>query len=438
MIDMNKIKSLPVESRKKLVDYIEGLPASFGRVVKMNILDKDMDPSFFHSKTRNIHDYSTISRYLHKNTLHKVTNPNMCDYQKEYCQLMCAICDGNIFTPGIRNKLENILNAECYNIETLIKVEVFIGELFKEVENDREAMSNPNVINSLGYFITTKLIKYKCATFDFYSYLDVNDEIQLTPSDYQHMSRLNNMIVSLITSTSNITALHDMGSLIYNYIKDLGMESHIDKYNLFARFKYAMKNQNISDEDISVVEDRIMELATGKTNSTAATENLINTSKLGKVAGMNKDNIGTLDSSSDMSESNGYIFSFKSIRDHGADFLGEMAVKLSTLNPDEVLNYTSIAPENLTFDLNDNDIGHIRNENHMDIGTVYNSFNGEIRYIIEREGEFYLMFKDRMNGRVVYGVSVDKLTSTEEMDRPRKIITIKESANFGYKYIPEM
>lgn len=439
MINMETLRRFPVEDRKKLVDYMEGMPVTLNRFLKMNIMHKDMDPSFFHSGTRNVHDYGTLGRYLNKKIIHTINNPELCDYQKEYCQIMCILCDDNsMLDSSIRCKLEGILNSECYNLDTLIRVEVCIGEFLKDLMNDKEFMALPDQLYYTAYLITTKIMPYKSATYDLYGYIDHNEDIQLAESDYRRMTNLTAMICSLMKKNPNVTALHDLSSLIYSYFKELGMESHIDKYNLMARFSYAMKYAGISNEEIDDVIYEVNELVARKTNIISATDTIVNANKLSRVAKLSKDSISPLDISPNMSDFNGYIFSFKDIRTYGADFLGDLSVKLSTLTKDEILQYTDIPEDRITFELNENDIGHFRNEIHIPVGTIYNSFNSEIRYICEKDGEFYLLFKDVMNSRTVYGISVNKLPSSENMDRPRQVITVKESSNFFYKYIPEI
>lgn len=439
MLTMEDIKKFPVASRKSLVDYIEGMPSTLNRIVKMNLMDREMDPSFFNTRTRQVHTYCTVKNFLDKNNIRSITNPDLTEYQKEYCQLMCVLGDSDsMLDSNTRSKLINILNAECYDIETLIKVEVYIGEFLKECESDRKLLQNPQTLPHIGYLITKRIMPYKYTSYDLYGYLNSNEDLQLSKEDYTLMSKIHIYIRNLAKPNPSVTVLHDLATLIYTYFKNLGMEMHIDKYNLLARFRYAFMDVQFTEEDINTIESEVREFAAMKMNVISATDSLINTSKLGDMSDVKRHDIPLMTGSPNLGESNGTVFSFKNIGDYDSDMLGDMAVRLAGLNKSEILQYTDIAPENLSFDISDNDIGHIKNENHIAIGTAYNSVTKEMRYIIEKDGEFYLLFKDRMNTRIVYGISLTKLESTPSMDRPRKLITIKESTNFGYKYIPEI
>lgn len=439
MIDANMIKNLPIESRKKLVDYIEGLPDSLKKLIRLILLENYMDGSFFKSKERKISEYSTIKKYMDKKTIEEISNPACSCYQQAYCDIMYNIYSReNNFPHSVQYALDTILNAECYNIDTLIKVEVYIGDFIKNLETNRELMLGEDKLIEIISFINLWIMLYKFKVYDFYTYLELNQDIRLRESDYSHMAKMHDMITRLITSKPGLTALNDIGTLIYIYFKDLGMDIHIQKYRLFDRFKYTMKYCNISDEDIAEVENRISECENSKLSSMNAASILINSSKLNDSDTDEKMEIPVMSGSSNIDENNGYIFSFKNVKDIEPDKLDELSISLRGLNMNEILQYSDINPDHVTFELTDNDIGHIRNENKINIGTTYSSFDKEIRYIIEREGEFYLLFKDMMNSRIVYGLSCKRYPSTEEYDKPRKLITIKENTNFSYKYISEI
>lgn len=440
-IDTNMIQSLPIESRKKLIDYIEGMPSYLNKYLKMILSEDYMDPSFFNTKTRELDKNSTVGKYLGKKvTIVPPTGPDSSKtYQREYCFCIQTINSReNDFSAKIKYKLENILNAECYDIETLIKVEVYIGEFLKELSEDRDIMRDPFKLNTIGEMITSHIMPYKYTAYDLYTYLTMNQDMHLREADYSHMTALHGMIHRLMRVKSSLTAFSDIGALLYIYFKDLGMEDHIFKYNLFERFRLTMLYLGIHEEYINEARDRLIECANSKLNITSAASVLVNSSKLNIVDNRERAEIPIMTGSPNIDESNGFIFSFKNIKDLDPEVLDELGIWLRSLTKDEILQYTDIKPENLTFDLNDNDIGHIRNENKINIGTVYNSSSKEIRYIIEKDNEFFLLFKDRMNSRIVHGISIKRYPSKENCDMPRNAITIKENTNYNYKYIPEI
>lgn len=443
-INTSAIQYLPVESRKKLIDYVEGMPSSLNKYLKMILSEDYMDPSFFNTKRRELSQDATIGKYLGKKvTIVPAKSPDTLTsaqtYQREYCFCIRTINSiENDFSAKVRYKLESILNAECYDIETLIKVEVYIGEFLKELSQDREMINNPDKLKSVAEIITNFIMPYKYTGYDLYTYLVMNTDMQLREVDYNYMTAINGMIHRLMLVKSSLTAFSDIGVLIYIYFKYLGMEDHIFKYNLFERFKLTMNYLGIGDDYITETQERLIECVNSKLNTTMASSVIVNSTKLNTVDNKERVEIPIMTGSPNIDESNGFIFSFKNIKDLDPNLLDELGIWLRSLTKDEILQYTDIKPENLTFDLNDNDIGHIRNENKINIGTVYNSSSKEIRYIIEKDNAFFLLFKDRMNSRVVHGISIKRYPSTADCDKPRTAITIKESTNFCYKYISEI
>lgn len=435
MISESQIMSMPVEDRKKLVDYMEGLPSATKNLIKMLLQKPYMDRAFFNDNRRRLHDFSTLDKYLPKYVeVERVSNPDAVDYQKEYFSCMTTIMDNrNPKYSDSRYTLSTILNMDCYNIETLIKLEVSIGEfLHNQIKSklsiDRVDCEAASIINNI-------IMPYKFKAYDFYTYLDINSEIQLRENDYSHTLRICNMIRKLMRTKSSMTAFSDIGILIYIYYKDLGMEDHIQKYHLFDRFELTMYYLGIPDEYIKEAEEKLAECVNSKMSITAAASNLINSFILSNVDNIEPVEIPVTFSSPNIDEHNGFIFTFKDIKKMDPELLDSLSLWLRSLTKDEILHYVDFKPEYLTFTLNDNDIGHIRTENKIHLGTAYNAAAKSIRYLIEKDGIFYLLFKNRMNTRIVYGLSVEYDSIA---DKSRKMITVKESASVYFNYIPEM
>lgn len=434
MISEEMVEKLPLENRKKLVDYMEGLSTKTKNLIKMMLPKPYMDKSFFKTNKRKIYELSTLDKYLPKSvTVEKVSNPDGADYQNEYFKCIYDINSREEpFSSSVRYTLSAILAMDCYDIETLIKTEVTIGEVLNS------AMPNECDVNAIAAFITNHIMAYKFRAYDFYTYLDINADLGLRESDYHHMQRIHAMIHKLMMTKSSLTAFSDIGVLVFIYYKDLGMEDYIQKYHLFDRFELTMYYLGIPEEYVQEAKDRMNECINSKLNITAAASILVNSNKLSSIDNGKPIEMPIMTGSPNIDESNGFIFSFKNIKEYDPETLDKLAVWLRSLTEDEILHYVDMEPNNLTFTLNENDIGHVKNENRINIGTAYNSSTKKIRYIIENDGEFYLLFKNRMNSRIVYGLSVQYYPSKDGVTKPRNLITIKENRSVYFKYIPEM
>lgn len=449
LFDIALIPNLTTEVRKKLVDYIEGMPSKLSSYVKMHILDSYMDPSFFNSTKRDVHPFSTVGKYI-KPKCNYIQNPADSVYQSEYCSILSDIEKSDKFPQDVKVSLGDLLGKECYDLDSLIHTEAEIGWGLNQLSTDRKYLdyANGTLAQDFAFIVTTKIMPYKYKVCDLYTYLLINPEMQLRECDYNQMSYKSNMITYLITHPLDMTSLHDLAILLYIYFKDIGMEKFIEKYNLLARFVEAMRSVGVSDDQIQEFITDINEYIDSQTSPTEASATIINSDKLSKIDKDTHDEIPVLNVSPNMDENNGFIFSFKDIKNLDPDKLDELSLMLRSINKDEISHYIDIPVANIYFDLNDNDIGHIRNDVKMNTGTAYNSFTKEILYIAEKDGEFYVLFKNRMNSRIVYGISIKRYAGTDDNTvstfategnkLPRKLMTIKENTNYYYKFISEI
>ena len=71
----------------------------------------------------------------------------------------------------------------------------------------------------------------------------------------------------------------------------------------------------------------------------------------------------------------------------------------------------------------------------MNLGTVYDGFNSELRHIGYYNGDYYLFFKNKNCPGSVFGISIYPVKNENDSSIPRKIFRLKENNKFYYKFI---
>ena len=430
-IDM--INNLSQSNKLKLINYMEGLPYDIKNYVKGRINDDNFDPSLFRGNKRIIHNLATISRYMKKNKIEWTDNPNESFYQSEYCSVLNKITNKNLKIDNfIRQRLEKLVDMDFYDSDTVIKVELAIADLISEMKN-----LNSYTIQEICHLINIDIMGYKYKSYDFYNYIMYSEDLQLSEKDYSHMFNLYSMINHTITSDESEVIEHDLSILLFIYFNDIGVNKVLNKYGFFDRFEVEMKMLGKSENFISSVKNKIAELGNQNLKISDLSYGIVNYKKISdRLYTPDKADISQQENPN-IKEVGGYIFTFKNINSFDNDEINKLSVKLRGIPKNEITHFLNgLDITQITFDLSENDFGHLKNINGLYIGTIYDEFDKSMKYIGYYEGMFYLLFKDRFHSRKVYGISVDKIFNNGN-ELSRNILTIEESKQLNYSYINE-
>ena len=433
--NINSIRQLPLSIRRKMVDYIEGLPSDIKTFIRIHMNESYLLPELTNGKVIEIHPQCTLQRYLGKSRF--CTDPESSFIQSEHCKI-CEKIDSESKTPlPVRNILHKIMMMQCYDLDSLIKMELEIANSLSLI---RENPAISDWYTSTGRYITRTIIPYKMKCFDLCTYLTMNAELGLRESDYRYMQNLSGMIATACdTYHKSDASITDTALLIYIYMRELGLENVIDKYNLFDRFRCAL-DYCYKDESIDNVSDdvysKLIEVVSTQPNMVAVINSLYSSGKLGKSVNDTDMEIPVMLDSSDMKEDSGIIVTMKNIRlETDIDF-DTLAAQVRYLSKNEICHYVDIPAYRLSSDLNENDIGHMRNFEGIKVGTVYDVFTKELTHIALKNGQVFVLFKDMLRTSHVYGISIE-CGKIGEADT-RQILTFEESKSILFKFISKI
>lgn len=421
-MDVTKINELSIDELHTLVNLIEGMPLDVNAYVKMHFGDKFLNPSLYNGKERRLHEFSTVKKYINKNDIIDIKNPMCSYYQPVYCKVKFMIINSK-YPYVVQKRLVNLLDAESYDYETLIKTELQISNI---IEDYRET----NFVYDMADFISTEIMYYKLKVYDFYTYLTLKQSADLNLDDYNHMFHLNCCINAPMTKDMRFSNRSNLSILIYTYFSELGIQNIIDKYNLLNRFQFALLHNGNDEECIKDVIDRIHEMIDNRDTSTDALGKLIDPEEYGALMNMPKMTNSAPVQSNHSLDSNQITFFFKNINDiYGKE--DELSTQIRVLSKKNILNYLQdkVSLNDITFSLSDNDYGHVRDIGNITIGTAYDNSDCEMKYIAFINNEPYILFKHRLSPNTVFGLSLTQNGSD------RKLLEIKESNDFYYKYI---
>jgi hypothetical protein len=427
-METTDIKDLSIDDKKKLIDLIEGMPYKINKFVKVSFNDDFLDPSIYKGSMRNMSPYSSLLKYMKKDSANAHVRPIFSFYQTDFCDVFEKIDNLEDIPKLIINKLYLIMYEECYDEETLAKTEVNLVEILNECGNDWRLKGK------IAKLISTKIIPYKTQVCDFYTFLSVKNMLNITSGNYDHLQHLTHIINSLIENNNYYySEKYDLAVFIYVYFAEIGMVDVIEKYDLLSRFVSYMRYEDKKEDYISDVVNKVTEYATEKRKISDVLSNLVNMNRYGKMLNLSKYKV--LDTNDDPTyksiESNGICFLSKNI-DIFRDNINTIALNLRKLKSDDVFYGNldaTFKKEYVNFNLSENDFGHLLSSDEIVFATAYDGYDGEMRYIGYYNDQFYLFFTLRNKSKLIYGLSIIPINNED-----RALFCMKESKAFNYKY----
>lgn len=415
------IKKLNRDDKCKLIDLLEGMPQTLNTFVKMNISKPDFYRSILNTNAILLHKNNSINKYIGNNiNVVYVKNPEDAKLQSMYSSILCDIEHITAIPSYIASTLKMLLDAPSFDDDCIAKIETSIVSLIKEIEYVEMQFQ-------VLHFINTRIMPYKLMVYDFYTYLVLCDSKDFFNYDFDtpehnHLSNIHNLLISAIYKEKNsYVDYSNIASLIYGYFKEIGVSSVIEKYDLLNRFLIPLKRY-INNEAIETIKEFILD----KINSNISMGDNIHDLLNMEIKSTNDININ-LYPNSIAKEVDSTIIMFKDMDlIHNID---DMRLQLSILNKNTIAEYIDIPKDYDIFSLSENDICYLKDINNIKLGTVYNNSYG-MRYIAYYNNEFYLLFKNNIVTTFIYGISLIK-----DSNGCRKIVKIKKTANYTYKYI---
>ena len=431
-MDFEVIEKLPDELKRRLIDHIVDLPSDVALSIKMSINNPRMDPSLWRSRDRVLSPYATIGKSLNsKCDITMTDNPASSYYQSGYSSVMRKIDNLHSSYPLISSKssaLRQIMNMPCYDLESLLCIEKSISELFTNSEHlNRDLLSE-----SLAQFINDEIITYKLEA------LAVNQDLLFSTSGFDMFGtypflNIHRAITYAVRDMGDsYPTIQNIAILIYVYFKQLGITDDIvNKYNLFKRFKLFIMPYN---KDTDTIHEILMNFFNDNINVVSAMSRLTNDNDFVGVLYNNYDEPISINTSDSVLQSNGFVF-----LDNGTNMSELMTTEIAMMikKTDESsiascmrrLGYRTVTENCISFNISDNDFGHIINGCKIPVGNATDIFTHVTKNIASYDNDWYILFTNYMERNSIFGINI---TNTKE---ERKILEIKKDKSFSYKYI---
>ena len=426
------ISSLTKNDKISLINLLEGLPIELNKFIKRNINQPWFEMEIFRGP-RKLHMFSSIKKWMDMGNTNgmkrteTVDNPNASTYQSLYSAILYKI-DNSKFPTYVKNALVGFMNAESYDDETLAKLECEIAKFISSIQDH-------SLRKDVCKIILTDIILYKSRVCDFYTRVSTTSfDIALDDEDANLRYYLNSCILSNMNAHKSFADGHDLAVFVYMYYRLLGIANLIEKYNLAIRFESLI---DPSDSDyLGEFRDKLFEFCTDNASVTSCMERLVHPERYvtdvsqNFIANYNQPN--SIDNTDNVFTVGSYTVLFKDnakLQEKGELLSNE----LTKLNPDNIsLFFPEATPDSISFNLQENDIGHIETSKNMLVGTVYTKFDDVMKYILMVGDDVYLLFKISTVPSTIYGINL------EENNNTRKVISIKKNASVFYKYISEV
>lgn len=432
MIDNRVILGLNESDKEELINLMEGMPSDVKTTVFINL-----PRGYLNRKTFVLHESAPLRKYvtLDKNLECKtVKDPDQAEFQQEFCIITDKLDSLSKEFPNFVNvKLDQILRSESFNIKTVINNEVEIGNLFQACITEHCEELCPKI----AHILNTIILPYKFRVYDFYNYMALSST-GMNKDEISYLEKLNQLINIAIVNNPEF----NLPGFIYNFYKQLGITDCIEKYHFFDRFKYDLIYYGNSDTDILNILSSINELIANKSNSVDSSVLFNGSIFTSELEIDDEDDIQQV--SCDFKKYDGMILSFKDIKYFDdMEFIPE---EIRRLTKSEIIRYlvsynskngeeNDISESDITFELLDNDIGHLNHLKKIEIGTAYDIFNHNMYTLAYFNKDFYLLFKLIYKSREIYGIGLNQIEEDGIINR--NILDISESKKISYQYISE-
>ena len=418
------VDSLPPENIKKLIDNYDGLSGDLKLFLKLNMGKPEFMGKMFRG-TPAVHELCSFQKYLKDPILTK--NPRFSDFQGEACSILNTISNDPIVSQRDKVTMNLIMNMESNSLNNLIAIELKIAEhLNSPIVTACDGCEN--AVTRIAELYTFYIMPYKVKAYDITTYIMMNDALRMREIDYRHIHTLLNMINDTIKNPSDIFGrdCNDIASLLYLYFNTLGVTDVLDKYQVYLRFSL------ILGDDWENVYDILNNLIDHKVGVSDIVNNIRTRDRVYHHPHKSNNELAVSYNGTNIVECNGAIITMSQIGYLDSQMIDMLVQEVRDMDADEISHYIDFDPSYLTFELTENDIGHIRHEVGATIGSVVDSISKEMKHIVKYNDEMFVVFKNRLRSKVVYGVSLKYTTARK--DRIRNLLEIVEDKRIQYKY----
>lgn len=433
-MDINEIKKMSLDDRKKMIDYIVGMPTDIQNFLLLHLNDAFMDPMIIKGNNRNISIYSSLIKYLdNKRNNVKILDEGaiMSDYQSEFCYICEKIYDANITnrtTPIGKLKrpyIKALMGPSC-DIDAFIDTERTISMYL----NDKTNISESSKLAWIKTF-NEEIMIYKAKVYDLYGEYIMSMRSQSDIFKNNNMEHILLCINEVINQKNpGYADQHDLAVFIYKYLEILGIGNRFDELGIFTRFKYAMIANNQDDEFINNVYDNVHELLDTPMETRYMSLNLVYPDKYSHIFSYSYDENGASIPNC-ANKSNGIIFF--NIPTNITFDIDRISIELKKMNKKAISDYIPNSKESdISLFLSDNDFGNINMTNNITLCTAYDIFDNSMYHIGLYDNDIYLLFKSSNVHGCILGLSIVKTSNL------RNVLTIKRNSKCTYKYIPNI
>ena len=428
-MDIEVIKKLPAEMKHELINHIVDLPAELVSAIKISINDPEMDPSLWKNRDRRLSQYATIGKILSdKCNIIPTDNPLSSCYQGEYSLVMKKIDDLPLQMNSKATVLRHIMNMKCYDLESLLCIERAISSMLMDVTDIHQ-----DALHDLVEFVNNEIIPYKLnAIARYQDFLFISSDFYLVGS-YPFIDIHHSLTYAIMHMDNSYHVLQNIAILVYVYFKQLNVTDEVvNNCNLFRRFELFI---NLNNKDADDVHEILVNLFNDNINVESVLSKLTHDKDFDKVLYYDHDNRKDFinDKAENFDTFDGFIF-----LDGGTGISesinSEMTMEMIKTTKSYIvscinkLGYVNASENCISFNLSDNDFGHIRNGCSLPIGTATNIFTHESRHITKYEDDWYILFINYMKRNTIFGISISNVGD-------KKILEIVKDNSVFYKYI---
>lgn len=412
-MNLEFLKTLDKDTLLLVINYLEGMPKDFVKLVKFHFNDQFLHPTLKGSKAGK---YCTLTKFVDSKITPSFSPPI---YQLHYNSIMKHIEESGLSSTS-KYFLSALMNLECYDAKTLYETDKHISQHLRMNYCDEDSDTFIDIINN-------QIMPYKLKTIDIYSTLELRYDLNDYVDFNWFVSDLNKAILTTIHSNWSYTEMHDLKILFFLYCEYVRKDFSLEVLDRFY-YEITSKKKDIEDEmDISSLFYGVDEIVKNNKTPEEIVKLLINNDFfIGQKINQNtkiKSNDGML------------FFGSKYLDSLSNDEKNILAVKERYINENIIMNYVNngiIKEANISFDINIDDLGHLNeNPSVRFVFTAYDKYSKDMRYLCNVDNIYYILFKDIENPDKIFGLSLT------EKSKSRRILEITKSKNYEFMYQPK-